>query len=92
MLKLVAPMVGGVEASDGSCIEADEKIDGGPSVLFDAVALLPSADGAPMLAREPAPATSSPTRSRTEVHRLRRGRRAAARKAGISEADRTKAS
>ena len=52
LLKLVAPMVGGIEASDGSFIEADEKIDGGPSVLFDAVVLLPSADGAQMLARE----------------------------------------
>ena len=45
MLKIVAPMVGGVEASDGSWIEADEKLDGGPSVLFDAVALLPSGGG-----------------------------------------------
>ena len=52
VLKIVAPMVGGVEASDGSWIEADEKIDGGPSVLFDAVALLPSAEGAALLARE----------------------------------------
>ena len=32
VVKLVAPMVGGVEASDGSWIAADEKIDGGPSV------------------------------------------------------------
>jgi catalase len=53
MLKIVAPMVGGVEASDGSWIEADEKIDGGPSVVFDAVALLPSAEGAMLLAKEP---------------------------------------
>jgi catalase len=52
MLKLVAPMVGGVEASDGTWLEADEKIDGGPSVLFDAVALIPSRDGAALLARE----------------------------------------
>jgi catalase len=52
MLKLVAPMVGGIEASDGSWLEADEKIDGGPSVLFDAVALIPSRDGAALLARE----------------------------------------
>ena len=52
VLKLVAPMVGGVEASDGSWIEADEKIDGGPSVLFDAVALLPSREGAALLAGE----------------------------------------
>jgi len=53
MLKIVAPMVGGVEASDGSWIEADEKIDGGPSVVFDAVAVLLSADGAKLLADEP---------------------------------------
>jgi catalase len=52
MLKFVAPMVGGVEASDGTWIEADEKIDGGPSVLFDAVVLLPSREGAELLARE----------------------------------------
>ena len=52
MLKLVAPKVGGVEASDGSWHRADEKIDGGPSVLFDAVVLLPSADGAAMLAKD----------------------------------------
>ena len=54
MLKIVAPMVGGVEASDGSWLEADEKLDGGPSVLFDAVALLPSGQGAALLAKEPA--------------------------------------
>ncbi|KZD03456.1 catalase [Oceanibaculum pacificum] len=52
MLTLVAPMVGGVEASDGSWIVADEKIDGGPSVVFDAVALLLSAEGAELLAEE----------------------------------------
>jgi catalase len=53
-LWIVAPKVGGVEASDGSWIEADEKVDGGPSVLFDAVALLPSTDGAALLAKNPA--------------------------------------
>jgi catalase len=52
MLKLVAPMVGGIEASDGTWLEADEKIDGGPAVLFDAVAIIPSREGAVMLARE----------------------------------------
>ena len=49
---IVAKKVGGVEASDGSLLSADEKIDGGPSVLFDAVALLPSAKGAEQLTRE----------------------------------------
>ncbi len=50
VVKLVAPMVGGVEASDGAWIEADEKIDGGPSVVFDAVAVLLSDAGAQLLA------------------------------------------
>ena len=53
MLEIVAPRVGGVEASDGSWIEAAQKIDGGPSVLYDAVVLLPSEDGAKRLAKEP---------------------------------------
>ena len=35
-------------------IEADEKLEGGPSVLFDAVAILPSAEGAARLATLPA--------------------------------------
>ena len=54
MLEIVAPKVGGVEASDGSWIEAAQKLDGGPSVLYDAVALLPSESGARMLANDPA--------------------------------------
>ncbi|MBV8894671.1 MAG: catalase [Acidobacteria bacterium] len=52
MVKLVAPMVGGVKASDGSWITADEKIDGGPSVVFDAVAVLLSDTGAQLLRDE----------------------------------------
>ncbi|EPE96446.1 catalase C [Rhizobium grahamii] len=38
--EIIAPKVGGVTASDGSWVEAHHMIDGGPSVLFDAVALL----------------------------------------------------
>jgi catalase len=53
MLEVVAPRVGGVEASDGSWIEAAQKIGGGPSVLYDTVVLLPSEDGAKRLAQEP---------------------------------------
>jgi catalase len=52
MLELVAPMVGGVEASDGKMIEAQQKIDGGPSVLYDSVAILVSEEGAAMLENE----------------------------------------
>ncbi len=36
-LEIIAPTVGGVEASDGTRVEADQKIGGGPSVLYDAV-------------------------------------------------------
>lgn len=45
MCEIVAPKVTGAEADDGSLIEADEMIDGAPSVLFDAVALLPGEAG-----------------------------------------------
>jgi catalase len=54
LLEIVAPKIAGVQASDGSWIEAKQKIDGGPSVLYDAVALLPSQEGATLLAKEPA--------------------------------------
>ena len=40
--EIIAPKVGGAKASDGSWIEADQMIDGAPSVLYDAVALLPA--------------------------------------------------
>ena len=47
---IVAPHIAGVELSDGTHKPADEKIDGGPSVLFDAVALVFSKDGGKKLA------------------------------------------
>jgi catalase len=50
--EIIAPKVGGAEASDGSWIEADQMIDGGPSVLYDAVALLPAAAAMDDLMRE----------------------------------------
>jgi catalase len=54
MLEIVAPRVGGVEASDGFWIDAAQKLGGGPSVLYDAVALLPSEAGVQMLINNPA--------------------------------------
>jgi catalase len=54
MLELIAPVVGGVDTSDGTQLPADHKISGGPSVLFDAVAILPSAEGAQILSKNPA--------------------------------------
>jgi catalase len=50
--EIIAPKVGGAEASDGSWIEADQMIDGGPSVLYDAIALLPGADAIDDLLQE----------------------------------------
>ena len=40
MVELVAPKVGGATTSDGKLVPAKQKIDGGPSVLYDAVAVL----------------------------------------------------
>jgi catalase len=53
-VEIVAPVIGGVRASDGTRIEADQKIDGGPSVLYDAVVVVPSKEGGQTLARHPA--------------------------------------
>ncbi len=53
-LEVIAPKIGGVQASDGSWIDAAQMIKGGPSVLYDAVALLLSDAGAKQLAAEPA--------------------------------------
>ena len=53
-VELIAPTVGGVTVSDDSLVAADQKVDGGPSVLYDAVVLLTSKDGAQALAKQPA--------------------------------------
>ena len=53
-IEFIAPTIAGVRASDGSWIEADQKIDGGPSVLYDAVALMISEEGSSLLANQPA--------------------------------------
>lgn len=52
VFELIAPKVGGVKASDGTWIEVHHMIDGGPSVLFDAVALLTSAEAMDDLVKE----------------------------------------
>lgn len=51
VVEIIAPKVGGARAADGTMIPAHHMIDGAPSVLFDAVALLLDADGAAMLAK-----------------------------------------
>ncbi|WP_163876444.1 catalase [Rhizobium laguerreae] len=50
--EVIAPKIGGVTLSDGNWIEAHQMIDGGPSVLYDAIALLPSAEGTGDLLKE----------------------------------------
>jgi catalase len=50
--EIIAPTVTGAKASDGSWIDADQMIDGGPSVLYDAVALLPAKAAIDDLLRE----------------------------------------
>jgi len=50
--EVVAPKIGGVTLDDGTQVAAKQKIDGGPSVLYDAVAVLPSETGVAMLARD----------------------------------------
>lgn len=53
-IEFVAPKVGGAMGSDGKLIEADLQLAGGPSVLFDAVFVAVSEDGAAMLKKEAA--------------------------------------
>ena len=50
----VAPKVGGIIMADGSVMTADGQLAGSPSVLFDAVALVLSAEGAAKLAKDSA--------------------------------------
>ena len=50
-VEIVAEKVGGVSTARGKTIEADEKLDGAPSVLYDAVAVIASEEGAAKLGR-----------------------------------------
>jgi len=52
--EIVAPHIGGVVLDDGAMQAAAQKIDGGPSVLYDAVAIVASADGGAELAADAA--------------------------------------
>ncbi|MCX5869237.1 MAG: catalase [Deltaproteobacteria bacterium] len=51
-VKIVAPKVGGAKLADGSMLAADGQLAGSPSVLFDAVAIILSAEGAKALSKE----------------------------------------
>ena len=51
-VKIIAPKITGATTSDGKLVPADFKIDGGPSVLFDAVAVVTSPAGTAQLVSE----------------------------------------
>ena len=53
MLKIVTPKIGGITDSAGTHWPADEKVDGGPSVLFDAIAVVPGEESAQDLVGNP---------------------------------------
>lgn len=55
MVSYIAPQIHGAKLSDGTVKPADEKIDGGPSVVFDAVALvMPKDQGETLAMNKPA--------------------------------------
>ncbi len=54
MFKVVAPKVEGAKGADGKIIPADFQLAGGPSVLFDAIIVAVSAQGAQQLALQSA--------------------------------------
>ena len=51
-VEFIAPKIGGFTDSGGGLHPAQQKVNGGPSVLYDAVVIVLSADGAKLLARE----------------------------------------
>jgi len=52
IVEVIAPKIAGVTLSDRTGVPAQQKIDGGPSVLYDAVAIIASAEGAALLAKD----------------------------------------
>ena len=45
MTEIIAPTIGGIKTADGKKVAADQKVDGGPSVLYDAVAVFATKEG-----------------------------------------------
>jgi catalase len=54
VMAVVAPKVGGVKTKQGKKLPADHALSGAPSVLFDAIAICSSAEGAKLLCVEAA--------------------------------------
>jgi catalase len=53
-VELVAPKIGGAHPATGDVVVADHIVSGGPSVIFDAVAIVVGAQGIAALAKDPA--------------------------------------
>ncbi len=51
-IAFVAPKVRGITDSNGDPIDVDEKVDGGPSVVFDAVAIVLTGEAAAVLSKD----------------------------------------
>ena len=54
MVEVIAPTISGALGNDGEMVPADQKIGGGPSVLYDAVAVLVADAAIPALLTNPA--------------------------------------
>jgi catalase len=54
VVEFIVPEIGGITLSDGKLIPGNQNIAGGPSVLYDAVALLVAEGSAAALAKQPA--------------------------------------
>jgi catalase len=52
VVEVIAAKIAGVMLSDRTGVPAQQKIDGGPSVLYDAVAIIASPEGAALLAKD----------------------------------------
>jgi catalase len=53
-VQIIAPMIGGVITSQGKTLVADHQIEGGPSILFDAVVIAAWSEGGAKLALQAA--------------------------------------
>lgn len=52
--EIIALTVGGVETKNGKIVKANQKLEGVPSVLYDAIVVLSSSEGIGQLAKHPA--------------------------------------
>lgn len=52
IVKIVGPKIGGAKLSDGSILHVDGQLAGTPSVIFDAIAIILSSEGAKSLSME----------------------------------------